>query len=295
VFGIIKGPLRRSKGGVTGLNSITNRPLTKDTLNDINCVPGGLEIRGKGLKGDLGATLRWHLDMLEEGMKGFVSYSGDEPRGFVEYMSAELAPFPIIGPGAAVLICFHWEPLNSEDPDEHLDQERRLIRLAIEATKDEYSGLAVIGWPNPVHYPVELFNRMGFERVSEEGYLTLMWLPFSPDSRQPEFAPLTFVPRDRSDEGLVQVDFAWSTRCPYDVHHHTRIAQAVSELHSDRLRFCEFRLDSRKQVLKYRTPNLNWQWLYVNGEEVEIPQLTSEGLQNRLRERRERAAGNGTR
>ena len=140
------------------MDKVANRSLTEENVAQINCCPGGLEVQGKGLKGDLRRTITWRRDMLRQGMTGIVSYHDGVPRGFAEYMPAETAPFPIEAPGAVVLMCYHWEPIAKEDQEEHLAQEKRLVKLVETEARESFTGLATLGWDNPVHFPIQMLE-----------------------------------------------------------------------------------------------------------------------------------------
>jgi len=114
-------------------------PLDRDNLSDLVCLPGGLELAGKVLGGSLERVEAWHRARLDEGMRGFVATRDGRPRGFVEIMPAETAPFPIIAPGSCILLCFHWAGTEPE-AEEHLAQERRMLEVAITALKTVLEG-----------------------------------------------------------------------------------------------------------------------------------------------------------
>jgi hypothetical protein len=116
------------------------KQLGVGTLSDVACCPGGLELKGRTFRGNLEQAAEWHCRMIEVGMRGVVAYMGDEPRGFAEYMPAEVAPVPIEASDAAILMCYHWVGMKAEDP-EHLTRERKLIERVIEETRPHYSDL----------------------------------------------------------------------------------------------------------------------------------------------------------
>jgi hypothetical protein len=61
-----------------------------------------------------------------------------------------------------------------------------------------------------------------------------------------------------------------------------RIRRIIEEMDPGRIRYDEILTDTREQVLAHRAPSWNWQWLYVNGEELAAFRLTAEQLRGRL-------------
>ncbi len=246
--------------------------LDHDNVARLNCCPGGLEIADKKMGGELTRTVAWHRDMLDCGMTGFALRCGDVVRGFVQYMPQETAPLPVLAPGAAVLLCFHYNPPPEAAEAEHLRRESQLVQKAADdARRAGFSGLAAIGWYHPVHYPVDFLEELGFETVDRNPESALMWLPFAADAVPPEIPPQTFRPRDLSAEGRVAIDLGYSHRCPYEIHHSNRIAGLCRRFSPEQVSLNLVLTDTKKQVLASRAPSWNWHWLYVNGRQLDIP------------------------
>ncbi|NIQ05750.1 MAG: hypothetical protein GWO20_08500 [Candidatus Korarchaeota archaeon] len=242
--------------------------LTKDNVKDIVCCPGGLEIKGKELEGDINQTVTWRHKMLEEGMKGFVSYQHGVPRGFVEYMPAEVAPFPINAPDAVVLMCYHWVGTNKTD---HLAPEKDLINLVIDEVRENCSSITTLGWDHPTHYPIEMLKELGFAEVETHEYISLMWLPFNEERQKPTLVVPQFKPKDLSTEGRLAIDVAYSNRCPYCISHITRIEKIIKETPGEEsIRFHAHHIDSREEAIQWSVSPWNWEWLFLNGERVAI-------------------------
>jgi|Deesub1362A_J573_1020465.scaffolds.fasta_scaffold04561_2 hypothetical protein len=257
------------------------RRLTRETVREIPCCPGGLEVRGKKFKGDISRTVLWREEMLKLGMKGFISYQGGLARGFIEYMPAETAPFPIEAPGAAVLMCYHWIPKEEANEEEHLAQERRLIELVIAEAKGRYTGLATLGWDHPTHFPITMLTELGFRQVERADYIALMWLPFREGAIEPRLAPARFQPQDLSAQGLLAIESAWSSRCPYSIHHAARLEEAIAALperYRKRVRHFPHLIDTREEALRCSRSPWDWDWLFVGGEEVAIHEFKGEEL-----------------
>jgi hypothetical protein len=245
---------------------VETRALDLSTLPDIVCCPGGLELAGKTFLGDQSLVLRWHRDRIAEGMRGLVAYANGRSRGFAEFMPAEAAPFPIEGPGACVLLCFHWAGTEPEDPD-HLEQEARLIEAVVAEARKSFSGLAALGWNHPTHYPIALLRQLGFQELARREPIALLWLPFLPGAEQPRLAPSTVTPRDLRAEGLLAIDSAWSARCPYSVSFAARLRHAI-ENHPgrDRISFAQHAIDTREDAFRLAVTPWDWGWTYLNGE-----------------------------
>lgn len=273
---------------------LEDRRLTVQLLPEINCCPGGLELAKGTFKGEIDRTLNWRKEMLKLGMTGFVSYHEGLARGFIEYMPAEVAPFPIEAPDGAVLMCYHWEPVDPKDEDEHLLQEKRLIQMVIDEVKGKFSGLATLGWHNPMHFPLTFLKGLGFEEIEASGEIRLMWLPFQQDAPSPKMSPAQLEPQDLSAEGLLAIESAWSSRCPYTVHNGARLAEVIADLPEDvkgRVRHFAHRIDTREEAIQYSISPWNWEWYFFNGEEVPIFNLSSEKIQERITDEVSRLRG----
>lgn len=244
-------------------------PLDANRLSDIACCPGGLELEGKSLQGDVSETEAWRRRMIDLGMRGTLAYDVERARGFAEYMPAESAPVPIHAPGAAVLMCYHWAGTQAEDP-EHLARERELIERVIDETQTPFTGLVTQGWDVPTHFPISLLEALGFREADRREHIALMWLPFQTGSERPSLAPAAFEPRNLSSEGLLAIDAAFSARCPYSLSTEARLKDIVSEHPSrNRIRPSFHRIDTRDDALAYAVPPFDWGWVFFNGEEVE--------------------------
>lgn len=270
------------------MDRIDDRPLTKENVADVNCCPGGLEVQGKNFKGDLERTLTWRQEMLKQGMKGFVSYYSGVARGFVEYMPAEVAPFPIEAPGAAVLMCYHWEPLPEADEEEHLAQEKRLIDFVIRQTAESLTGLATLGWDNPVHFPIVMLEELGFQQLERWQEIALMWLPLKREAREPRLAPACFAAQNLSADGMLAIESASTSRCPYSIHNAARLQQVITGLpeeHRTRVRHFPHSIDTHKDAVRWAIAPWNWEWAFLNGEEVPIFQVNSDDLRRMIVDR----------
>ena len=262
--------------------------MTLENVGEIVCCPGGLEVAGKEFKGNLKLTVQWREEMVRLGMRGFISYQGGLARGFIEYMPAETAPLPIEAPGAAVLMCYHWVPEDESDEEEHLAQERRLIGLVIAEAQEEFTGLATLGWDHPTHFPIAMLEGLGFQQVERTDYIALMWLPFREEAPKPRLAPAQFEPQDLSSQGLLAIESAWSSRCPYSIHHAARLEEAIAALpERDRglIRHFSHRIDTREEAFRWSRSPWDWDWLLLNGEEVAIHELKGEELRGLIKER----------
>jgi|GEM_PF-789507 len=244
------------------------RPLTAERLSDVACCPGGAEVKGKKLRGDITETAAWRRRMIDLGMRGVVAYDEDRPRGFAEYMPAEAAPVPIDAPGAAVLMCYHWAGTDAEDP-EHLAMERELIGRVIEETRERFTGLVTQGWDLPTHFPIPFLEELGFREVARSELIALMWNPYRTDAREPTLAPAAYAPRDLSDERLLAIDAAFSARCPYSLDTEAHLKETVSSHPlKERIRMTLYRIDTREDAFAHAVPPFDWAWVTFNGEAI---------------------------
>lgn len=264
---------------------IRYEPLNRETLQDVACCPGGLEVEGKAFRGNLSETIAWRERMLEQGMEGFLAYDDVRPRGFIEWMPAETAPIPIDAPGAAAIMCYHWAGTGAEDP-EHLARERDLIERVIEAARNRFAGLVTQGWDAPTHFPVSLLEELGFREVERHQYIALMWLPFEEGTPEPAMAPPSYVPKDHSSEGLLAIDAAFSARCPYSIDSETHLTEVVSSHPlAERIRLTTRRIDSREEALACAVPPYDWGWVFFNGKEIGLFEYPGDKLSEEIARR----------
>ncbi len=244
------------------------KPLTVERLSDVACCPGGAEVEGKKFRDDITETAAWRRRMIGLGMRGVVAYDEDGPRGFAEYMPAEVAPVPIDAPGAAVLMCYHWAGTKAEDP-EHLAMERRLIERVIEETRPRFTGLVTQGWDLPTHFPIPFLEESGFHEVARSELIALMWNPYRTDARDPTLAPAAYAPRDLSNQGLLAVDAAFSARCPYSIDTEAYLKETVSAHPlKERIRMDLRRIDTREDAFASAVAPFDWAWVFFNGEAI---------------------------
>ncbi len=268
------------------MKRIENRRLTEENLKDIVCCPGGLEVKGKESKGEIERTVSWREEMLKLGMTGFVSYMDGVPRGFIEYMPAETASFPIEAPGAAVLMCYHCVVTEKSDEEEHLAQEKRLINLVIEEAKGEFTGLATLGWDNPAHFPISMLEDLGFQQLERSDYIALMWLPFQAETPTVRITSSCFTPQDLSAQGLLAIESASSSRCPYSIHNAARLEQVIAEIpDKERIRHFPHLIDTHADAIEWSISPWDWAWLFLNGEEIAMHELKSDELKQLITDR----------
>ena len=270
------------------MDRIDDRTLTKENVAETNCCPGGLEVQHQELKGDLARTLTWRQEMLKQGMKGFVSYHDRVARGFAEYMPAETAPFPIEAPGAAVLMCYHWEPLPGANEAEHHIQEKRLIDLVIRQAAGSFTGLATLGWEHPDHFPIVMLEELGFRQMERKREIALMWLPLNRPAQEPRVAPTCFAAQNLSVNGILAIESASSSRCPYSIHNAARLQQIIDQLPKEyrtRVRHFPRLIDTHEDAVRWAIAPWNWEWAFVNGEEIPIFQVSSDDLRRMIIDR----------
>ncbi|MFO8110348.1 MAG: hypothetical protein R6U17_07520 [Thermoplasmata archaeon] len=239
-------------------------PLDLGNVADIICCPGGIEIEGKGMKGDIGKTVSWRRDMLRMGMEGIIQYQEDVPVGFVEYMPTEQVPMPVVGPGTCTLMCFHWK---GEDM-KHLEMEHELLKRVLEKCRKDHSGMAALGWDHPVHFPVSMMEELGFITVERQDYLHLMWTPFENGADCPEFAEPCQPPAP-TDRKIV-IDQGYSNRCPYSIHYARKIRDIIDDVGRKNVEYALHRVDTREESMKVTIRPWNWDWLYINDKRIDV-------------------------
>ncbi len=218
-------------------------------------------------------------------MRGIVAYAEGVPRGFAEYMPAEVAPVPIEAPEGAILMCYHWAGTTDEDP-EHLGHERELIERVIDETRGRFTGLATQGWDTPTHFPIPFLEELGFHEIVRHERIALMWLPYRKGAVAPTLAPAAHAPEDLSSGGLLAIEAAFSARCPYSLDFEARLKAAVSEHPlAERIRPTIHRIDTREDAFTYAVPPWDWSWVRFNGEPVDPFELLGDGLAEGIADR----------
>jgi len=250
--------------------------INSENVAEVICCPGGLEVEHKGFKCDISPVLKWRKEMLESGMGGFILYQKGKPTGFIEYMPVENAPYPIDGEKIAVIMCFHWA--SRGDDDEHHTVEKELLRTVVEEMKSEFEGAAALAWDHPIHFPIKMFEDVGFSEVSSQDYISLIWMPFDSKVKKPELLGPNFESEDLSEEGKLAVELGYSNRCPYSINDHEKVKEAVRELDDERIVFRPHRMDTKKEAVEFSKYAWNWNWLFLNGEEIEHMRKSKEEL-----------------
>ncbi len=258
------------------------RPLDRKNVKDIICCPGGLEVSDY-MKGPLEETLRWRIERIEQGMKGFISYQNNQATGFLEYMPAEKAPLPIIAPGAAVLMCFHWLSPFGENK-KHLDFEKLLVKKTLEVISEDFTGLATIAWDHPIHFPLNMMEMLGFKDIDNQDYIHLVWHPFE-EGEPPKFIQSRYSPLDLSEQGRMAVEQAYSNRCPYSIHNAHKVKEVLQELDDPRIQHRLLTIDTRQDVIDYSVSPWGWEWLFLNDERIDFFRKEEKELKKLIKKR----------
>ncbi|MFW5927824.1 MAG: hypothetical protein ACOCSL_01380 [Thermoplasmatota archaeon] len=257
-------------------------PLTESNVDDVICCPGGLEVKNQDMKGDLYQTVLWRKRMLNNGMSGYVFYKGETPHGFIEYMPAESSPFPIEAPGSAVLMCFHWA---STEKEPHLKTEKEMIEMVIEDIYENFDGLVAFGWDNPEHFSIEMLEELGFEIVDSDKLTKLMWLPLKDGASKPYILETGIQAEDHFDEGKLNIMSTYSHRCPYSIHNGVKVKEVIQEIEDDRIEFTQHTVDTQEEALGWADDPGNWEYLMVNGEEVNIFDKSADEIREIIEEK----------
>jgi len=160
-----------------------------------------------------------------------------------------------------------------------------MLRILIKETEDEFEGLAALAWDHAVHFPIDMFKELGFEVIDKQDYISLMYLELDESSKEPSIFGPNFEPRDHSGEGKVVVDVGFSNRCPYSIHHKTKVKKAVDELNLDEIELNIYQIDTREDALEYSISPWNWDWVFVNGEKVPVHKLKVEEIKDVIQEK----------
>jgi len=248
--------------------TVEYRPLDSTTVADIPCAPGGLEVRGSALLGEIERVADWRRERLSEGLRGLVAYVDGAPRGFAEYLPADVAPFPIEAPGAVVLSCYHWAGGSPEGPA-HLEREREMLARLMLGASGTATGMAALAWDHPIHFPISLLRGLEFREIARDRHLALMWHPFR-RAEAPRWIPAEYEPR-AGTVGRLVIDAAYSTRCPYSIDQATRLRRIVED-HPQRARIDlrVVQIDTRDEAIRHGVSPWDWGWLFMDGEPIEL-------------------------
>jgi hypothetical protein len=135
-----------------------------------------------------------------------------------------------------------------------------------------------LGWSHESHFPMRLLCDLGFHAIERQGDVMLMWRPTSAGSAEPRFAPVSYAPVDRTRDGVLEIDAAFSARCPYSLHFEQRMQETIAR-HPLRhaIELTLHRIDSREQALALAVPSCDWTWLFFNGEPIDLFSLPRDG------------------
>jgi len=141
-----------------------------------------------------------------------LSLKGRMPIGLIEYVPIEKTIFPVKGENLAFIHCI-WviTPFWSKGVGQ------ALMESFMEKTS-HLSGAAVISyegeswWGFFDYMPRWFFDKFGFKEVDRNGTSVLLFKSYE-KARPPEF--VSSQPSSASDQKTKEVEFFWSTQCPY--------------------------------------------------------------------------------
>lgn len=250
------------------MNDCETVSITPKNISDIICCPGGLEVKEQHLHGDISKSVIWRKEMIKKGLEGLIFYEGNLPVGFIEYMPSNEAPMPIKATGQAVIMCFHWTSPGEKNNKKHLNMEKSILNSALNNIKKDFEGVVSLAWDHPVHFPIEMFEELGFYQVRKDDYLSLMWLPLNEDAKKPRILGPNLEPDDLSSKGKLAVECGYSNRCPYSINDYEKVKEIIKEKDDERIVFNEYRIDTKEEAVKFSKSPWNWDWLFLNGIEV---------------------------
>ncbi|MFP3898797.1 MAG: hypothetical protein ACLFVD_05750 [Dehalococcoidia bacterium] len=81
------------------------------------------------------------------------------------------------------------------------------------------------------------------------------------------------------------IESASSSRCPYSIHNAARLEQVIARLPEEyriRVRHYPHLIDTHQDAVRWSTAPWNWEWVFVNGMETPIFQVSSDDLQGMI-------------
>ena len=122
-------------------------------------------------------------------------------------------------------------------------------------------------------------KKNGFEKADQEGWLVLVWKPFSDDAKSPKWIKGAFeqVPT----EGKIKITSFYSGQCPSENGTYFRVKKIADE-YGDKVAFEEINMSTLENRKKYGLKG----GLYINGENIfEGPPPTDEQIKEKIKEK----------
>jgi hypothetical protein len=122
----------------------------------------------------------------------------------------------------------------------------------IETAKRSFSGIATLGWDHPTHFPIEMLEELRFQQLERFGHIASMWLPLQSGAQRPAIPPAEFKPQDLSSQGLLALESASSSRCPYSIHNAARLKRVIDAIPDrERIRHLPHLIDTPEEALRW--------------------------------------------
>ena len=224
---------------------------------------------------------RWFTDMKEKGLRVKIAKTDDGvTAGMIEYMPIEYSYAE--GRDLYIVNCI-WVHGYEEKGCGNL-QGKGMGKALLEAAEDDVrslgkKGLAAWGLSEEFWMSASWFQKQGYEKVDQAGWLVLVWKPFSQDAIAPRWIKGEFS--QEITPGKVMVTSFFSGQCPSETGGHFRAREASSEF-DDRVLFEEIDMSLADNRKRYGLKG----GIYVNGENIFTgPPPTYEQIRAKIEEK----------
>ncbi len=223
---------------------------------------------------------KWYHEMKEKGLRTKLALTDDGiVGGMIEYMPIEHSYAE--GDNLYMINCI-WVHGYKDHPPGNLQGKgmgKELLKAAEEDVKSlGKKGFAAWGLSEEMWMSASWFQKHGYEKADQEGWLVLVWKSFSEDAKSPKWIKGAFehVPV----EGKVKVTSFYSGQCPSENITYSR-AKEIAQEYADKVVFEEIDMNKPENKKKYGLKG----GLYINGENIfEGPPPSHEQIKEKIEE-----------
>jgi hypothetical protein len=224
---------------------------------------------------------QWYHQMKEKGLRVKLALTDDGTvGGMIEYMPIENSYAE--GNDLYIINCI-WVHGYEGKPPGNLQGRGMGIALLQAAEEDVKTmgkkGLAAWGLSEEMWMSASWFQKHGYEKADQEGWLVLVWKAFSQDAKPPRWIKGSFT--QEPARGKVKVTSFYSGQCPSENITYSR-ARKIAEDFGDKVIFEEIAMSKPENRKKYGLKG----GLYINGENIfQGPPPSDEQIKQKIEEK----------
>lgn len=229
---------------------------------------------------------KWYRTMKEKGLRARLCLTDEGTvAGMIEYMPIEYSYAD--GNDLYMINCI-WVHGYEDKPPGNL-QGKGMGTSLLEAAEEDVramgkKGLAAWGLSEEMWMSASWFQKHGYEKADQEGWLVLVWKSFSEDATPPKWIKGAF--EQIPEEGKVKVTSFYSGQCPSENIVYSR-AKSIAGVFGDKVVFEEIDMSKPENKRKYGLKG----GLYIDGENIfEGPPPTDEQIRERIKAALKQAA-----